>query len=147
MARRTTEGYIALHKKILDWEFFKDSNTFHVFMWILLNANYADGTVGIYKVKRGEVLTTYGQIASETGLTYDKVRTAISHLKIPRTITIKKHPKNIVISVVSYDRYQIKSQAKSQTRTQHNNKYNNSYEGSKTPSQEEKKKKEVFIEQ
>lgn len=147
MARRTTEGYIALHKKILNWDWYKDANTFRVFVHLLLNANFTDGQVGIYKIKRGEVITTYSQIADELGISYAQVRRSISHLKLTGTVTIKKHPKNLVISIVSYDRYQTKRQANGQTDGQHNNKYNNSYEESKASSQEGKGKKEVFIDQ
>ena len=32
------EGYIQIHRKILEWEWFDDHNTFRLFMYLLLKA-------------------------------------------------------------------------------------------------------------
>lgn len=147
MARRTTEGYIALHKKIMNWDWYKDANTFRVFVHILLNANFTDAYFLGYPIHRGQIATSYQSIADDLGITYAQARRSISHLKLTGELTVKKMPKFLVISIVSYDRYQTKGQANGQTDGQQYNKYNNSYEVAKRSSQEEKKKKEVFIEQ
>lgn len=36
------EGWICLHRKILKWEWYQDTNTFRVFIHLLLNANWED---------------------------------------------------------------------------------------------------------
>lgn len=107
--------FIKLDRNILDWGWYKDANTFRVFIHLLLKAQIKDEFYQGAKIKRGEVVTSYGSIAESLSLTYDQSRTAIEHLKSTHEITIKRHPKFLVVSIVKYNLYQDKSQSKSQS--------------------------------
>ncbi len=112
---RNATTFIKLDRNILDWGWYQDANTFRVFVHLLLTANIKDNYFMGVKIKRGEVATSYGSIAKKLSLTYDQSRTAVQHLQITNEITIKRHPKFLVISIVNYDRYQDKSQSRTQS--------------------------------
>lgn len=104
MAEKST--WIKIDRNILDWRWFKDSNTLQVFLWLLLSANVKkSGFMGV-EINRGEVATSYPSMAAHTGLTVNQVRTAISHLKTTGEITGKKYAKFSVFSIVNYSSYQ-----------------------------------------
>lgn len=100
-------GFIKLHRKLCDWEWYTDANTFRVFMHCLLKANYVDkkhrGTI----VKRGEFLTSYEVLSFELKLTVQKVRTSLTNLELTKEITRKSTSKGTKISICNYDTYQL----------------------------------------
>lgn len=98
--------YIKLFREILDWEWWHDINTFRVFVFLLLKANWKDCTWKGMVVKRGEYVSSYDKLAEDTDLTRDEVRTAIKHLKCTTEITTRSTRKYTVFTVVNYDLYQ-----------------------------------------
>ena len=91
---------------MINWEWFKDSSTLHVFIYCLLKANHKDQRYKGDVVKRGSFFTSRKIIAEETGMTERKVRTALEHLKMTNELTILTSSKGTVISVNNYDDYQ-----------------------------------------
>lgn len=104
MRDKTT--YISVDRNILEWRWFKDSKTFHVFMFLILKANIKENDFENAKVERGEIATSYASIAAQTGLTYSEVRGAVTRLKRSGEITVRKHSKFVVISIANYSYYQ-----------------------------------------
>jgi hypothetical protein len=82
-------GWIKTYRKMLAWEWFTDSNVVHVFLYLLLQANREAGKWKGIDVRCGQLITSANKIACDTGLTRQKVRTAISKLKTTNEITIK----------------------------------------------------------
>lgn len=113
---RDTTTFIKLDRNILDWGWYTDANTFRVFVHLLLKAQIKDEMYKGVKIKRGDVVASYGSIGKALCLTYDQSRTAIEHLKITNEITVKRHPKFLVISIVNYNRYQDKPQSRTQSK-------------------------------
>lgn len=111
--------YIKLDRNILNWEWYQNANTFRVFIHLLLKAQIKDETYQGVKIKRGDVVTSYGSLAKSLMITISQARTTINHLQMTGEIAIKRHPKFLVISILKYNLYQDKSQSKSQSnRTQ-----------------------------
>lgn len=104
MAEKTT--WIKLDRNILEWRWYQDANTFRVFMHLLLTANIEDKDFRKETIHRGETVISIGKMAKTLGITYDQVRTALTHLKDTNEITIKRMPKYLVISITNYNRYQ-----------------------------------------
>lgn len=100
------KGWIKLDRKILDWRWYTDANTFRVFIHLLLKANVKDNDFLNTTIHRGQLATSIGNIGKSTGMTYDQARTALEHLKETNEITITRMPKNLVISIVNYEKYQ-----------------------------------------
>ncbi len=102
------ETFIKLSRKILNWRWYEDSNTFRVFIHLLLTANIESHDFRDITVPRGSVITSYGKLASELGMSVQNVRTALDHLKSTGEVTSKQHSKFSMISIVNYDLYQAK---------------------------------------
>lgn len=99
-------GYIKLHRSMLDWEWYKDTNTKTLFLHCLLKANWKPGRFQGVDVPMGSFVTSYTSLSEETGLSERSIRTALTHLKATGELTVKRHPKFSVISIKNYCRYQ-----------------------------------------
>lgn len=111
----TKNGFIVIHRKITDWEWYTDASTFKVFMHLLLTANFSDQKFKGMTIKRGQRVASYESLAKETGLSVRNVRTAIKHLKSTNEVTSYSTPQYTVFSIVKYNDYQDKRQANRQT--------------------------------
>ena len=99
-------GFILLHRKIIEWEWYQNPNTFRVFLHCLLMANYTDGRFEGMDIKRGQFVTSLPNLAKQTSLSVQQVRTSLAHLKSTGEITDSSTSKFRVITVVKYDQYQ-----------------------------------------
>lgn len=99
-------GWISLHRQMIEWEWYTDANTCRVFLHCLLKANHTEKTWRGIAIKRGQFLSSYDSIASELKLTRQKVRTSIGKLKVTNEITIVSNPQSTMFTVVQYDKYQ-----------------------------------------
>lgn len=99
-------GYIKIHRKFLDWEWYADINTKVVFLHCLLMANWKDGRFMGYEIPRGSFATSYANLAEQTGLTKKQIRTALEHLKRTQEVALKRTPKFSIITVINYCKYQ-----------------------------------------
>ena len=98
--------YIKLYRSLLNWRWYKDGNTFRLFLHLLLKANIKDSDFENITVKRGEVITGRKQLADDLGMSERNVRTALNHLKSTNEVTSRKTSKFTIISIKNYDLYQ-----------------------------------------
>lgn len=99
-------GFILLYRQITEWEWYKNPNTFRVFLHCLLMANFTDGRFEGQDIKRGQFVTSLPSLSKQTRLSIQQVRTALDHLKSTGEITDRIFPKYRVITVVKYNDYQ-----------------------------------------
>lgn len=102
------EGWIKLHRSLLDWEWFGDSNTFHVFVYLILKSCNRDHVWRGTPIPRGSLITSIRKIADETGVTEKSVRTAIQRLREGKQIIVKPTNKHSLITICKYSIYQAK---------------------------------------
>lgn len=81
------DGFVQLHKKICDWEWYTDIPTKSLFLHILLKCNYKEAKWKGKKLNPWEFITSIEHLSLETGLTRQQVRTAIEKLKKTWEIT------------------------------------------------------------
>lgn len=91
-----------LHRKITEWEWYSDANTFRVFMHLLLTANYEDKRWRNIDVKRGQIITGRMELAQTLRLSERQIRTALDKLKMSGVITIKTTNQYSLITVENY---------------------------------------------
>lgn len=103
--------FIKLDRSIAKWRWFRDRNTLQLWIYILLNANVTDRDFMKITIHRGQLATSHQSLSEATGLTVNQVRTALEHLTSTGEITIRRHPKFLLISAVNYDLYQGWAQA------------------------------------
>lgn len=99
-------GWIKLHRKITEWEWYSDANTFRVFMHLLLTANYEDKRWRNIDVKRGQIITGRMELAQTLRLSERQIRTALDKLKMSGVITIKTTNQYSLITVENYSCFQ-----------------------------------------
>jgi len=99
-------GFIVLDRKIIEWEWFTDSITLHVWLYCLLSANWKKGRFMGIEVPRGSFVSSYPKMAKNAHISIQQARTAIFHLKSTGEITVKSYPKFSLITVNNYNRYQ-----------------------------------------
>lgn len=99
-------GYIKLDRKILKWGWYNDSNTFRVFVHLLLTANYSDSEFRGHTIKRGQLVTGRKKLSDQLKMTEREVRTALDHLKATNEIAIETTSQYSIITIENYNKYQ-----------------------------------------
>lgn len=99
-------GWTKLYRSFIKWEWFTVPNMVHVFIYCLLKANHKDKNYRGTLIKRGCFVTSREQIAIETGLSTQQVRTCLKKLKLTNDLTIKTSRKGTHIQIVNYNVYQ-----------------------------------------
>lgn len=102
------DGWVCLHRKILEWEWFDgESHHFKVFMYLLLKARINDGAWRGTPLKRGQIPTGRKKISSEIGIGEQRIRTVLNDLEKTGELTIKKTSKYSIITITNYETYQL----------------------------------------
>ena len=99
-------GYIKIYRDILEWEWWSDINTYRLFTYMLLKANWQDSKFRGINIPKGSFVSTLDKLSRETSLTINEVRTAIKHLQSTNEITNKSHGKYTVFTINNYCLYQ-----------------------------------------
>lgn len=119
-------GYILIHRKLKEWQWYKDSTTLHLFIDLLLEANYEDSKFKYIIVKRGQCLTSLKRMSENTGLTYQQIRTALSKLEKSGEINKQTTNRYSIITINKYNDYQeLNKQTTNKQQTNNNIKINN----------------------
>ena len=100
-------GWIKIHRSILDWEWYEDTNTFRLFIHLILKANHKDKNYKGKLIKRGSLVTGRELLSVETGLSVRQIRTCLERLKSTNEIAIKTNSKGTEIQIVKYEEYQL----------------------------------------
>lgn len=108
-------GFVKFDRKIANWRWYHDVNTFKLFFHLIITANYEPKPFENITVQRGQRVASYGTLAEETGLSVRNVRTAIRHLILTGEVTSKSTNKYSVFTIVNYDLYQDNRQTNRQT--------------------------------
>lgn len=111
-------GWIKLHRKILDWEWFTSPSTLQLFIYLLLRANKEDKKWRGILIKRGQLVTSVATIIEETKLSTQQVRTSLNRLKSTNEITSKTTNRFTLVTVCKYESYQLYEEAEQQTKQQ-----------------------------
>lgn len=113
-------GYIKLHRKMVDWRWYKDPNTFRVFIHLLLSASYKEEDYRGHHIMPGQVVCGRKQLAKELGMSEKAIRTALNHLKSTNEVTIKTTNKFSIITIEKWGKYQVEDSQKGQQKGQQN---------------------------
>lgn len=106
------QGYIKLHRKILDNGVFADAELLKVFVWCILKANTTPNVVYGRKVDVGEFITGRITASEELHLKPSTIYKRLHKLKSQGYINISSTTKNSLITVVNYKSYQLDDKPK-----------------------------------
>jgi len=108
------QGWVSLHRKLLENPIFKNHKLLQTFLYCLLKATHEDykALIGdqLVDLKPGQLATGRKAISQATNLTEQNVRTALSKLEKLGILTITPTTKYSIITVVSWDLYQQSNQ-------------------------------------
>lgn len=102
----TMEGWIKIHRGLLDWEWYSDTNCVRLALHLLLKANFQTRRWRGITVGRGQLVTSRAALARETGLSEREVRTAVSKLERSDFLTCRATSSYTVVTICNYERYQ-----------------------------------------
>ena len=132
-----TNGFIKIHRQITKWEWYQDTNTFRLFLHLLIKAQWEDGQYQGINIPRGSLITGRGKLAKELNMSERSVRTALEHLKSTNEVIISSTNKFSVITVTNYGLYQDANDEvanKGPTKRQQNDQQNDQQTTNKTTS-------------
>ena len=99
-------GWIKLHRKLVEWEWFKKSEMVHLFLYFMLLANHEEKKWSGQTIERGQFITGRFSLSENTGISEQTIRTCINKLKSTNEITTKSTNKYTIITITKYDDYQ-----------------------------------------
>lgn len=99
-------GWIKLHKKIREWEWYSDTPVRSVFIHLLLCANYETTVWKGTTIYAGQIPTGRKKIAEELGLSEQQVRRSLNTLANSQQITIQTTNRHSIITITQWELYQ-----------------------------------------
>jgi hypothetical protein len=92
------QGWIKLHRKIVDHEIWNDVNTFRLFVLLMINASHQDGTkINGIEIKKGQYLRSYSKLAED--LSYKEGRGTKKVAKSTVLRSVNKLVSNGMVSI------------------------------------------------
>lgn len=101
-------GWVKLHRKLLEWEWYQDAHMVHLLVHLLLTATHEDRKYKGLTIKRGQLVTTIKELAETLGTPESSTRLRIKRLKSCGFISIKVADNKTTITICNYDSYQMR---------------------------------------
>ncbi len=115
------QGYIAIHRQIVDSSFYKDSQAVHLWLHLIMKANHKDKCFMMngseITVKRGQLITGRKALSLETGIQESKIQRLLKAFEKCHMIEQQTNNRNRLITVLSYDSFQAGEQQMNNKRT------------------------------
>jgi DNA-binding transcriptional MerR regulator len=99
-------GWIKIHRKFLDWEWFNKSEAVHLFLYLVLKANHKDAQWQGIDIKKGQFITSFGKISADTGISLQVIRTLLKKFEKTNEINIQTTNKFTIVTLCKYECYQ-----------------------------------------
>ena len=101
-----SQGWIKIHRKLLDEPFFSSSEHVHLWIYLLLRANHKPRMVSDVVINRGQVLTGRNKLSESTGIGSSKVERILSFFESEQLIEQQTTNKFRIITIKKYNEYQ-----------------------------------------
>ena len=103
-------GWIKLHRKLIDKGYYKKSQYVHLWVHLLLKANHKPNEFMWNKeliiIKEGQLLTGRKELSKETGISQTTIERILNLLENEHQIEQQKTTKFRVITIINYKEYQ-----------------------------------------
>jgi len=137
-------GWIKIHRKFLDWEWFNKSEAVHLFLYMVIKANHKDNKWQGNDVKRGQFISSLGNISSATGITIQQIRTILKKLEKTNEIVVKSTSQFTIVTICKYECYQDENEDTNK-RITNNQQTTNKQSTTNKNEKKEKNEKEVIL--
>lgn len=106
------EGFIYLHRKLLDNPICQNPKYFSLWIILLLKASYIEKEMmwngGVVKLKPGQFITGREQLSKESGIPQTTVERILDYLQKQHQIGQQKNNRFRIITIENWDKYQLK---------------------------------------
>lgn len=99
-------GWIKLHRSLLEWEWWSDMNVRNLWLTILLLANHDEKKWQGQTIASGQLVTSLQHLAVRSGLSIQQTRTALEKLKSTGEINTQSTNRNTIITVIKWADFQ-----------------------------------------
>ena len=99
-------GWIKIHRKFLDWEWFNKSEAVHLFLFMLIKANHKSGKWQGIDIERGQFISSLANISNATGISIQTIRTILKKLEKTNEIELKSTSQYTIVTICKYECYQ-----------------------------------------
>lgn len=146
------DGWITLHRKFQDWEWYTAPNHSFLFIHLLMKANHKSGKWRGHNYKRGDVLTSLSKLAEETHLSKQNIRTILKNFASTGEVNTLPNTKLTHLSICKYDTYQSKGKEANTptntelTRSQHSPNTELTTNNNETTKQDNKEQRTINLE-
>lgn len=103
-------GWVKLHRKIVDWEWYDDHSTTRLFVHLLLTVGHEAKTYQGVEVPAGSRVCGRKKLSLETGLSEQTIRTSLKKLQESSQINQVSSRKHSIITVANWSDYQNSNQ-------------------------------------
>lgn len=135
-----SESFIKIVRKLIEWEWYNDSKMVHLFIHLLLKANFKNNNWRGVDVKRGQLVTGLNKLHEQTHISKQSIRTCLKKLQSTNEITLNSTSQYSVITLVNYEKYQT---FKDEINTQTNKPLTNDQHATNKPSTTREERKQV----
>lgn len=137
-------GFVKFDRKIANWRWYHDVNTFKLFFHLIITANYEPKPFENITVQRGQRVASYQSLAAETQMSVQNVRTALNHLISTGEVTRQSTSKYTVFTIVNYNMYQDNQQTNQQTANKQLTSNQQTANNNERKIKKDKKDKEIY---
>ena len=99
-------GYIKLHRKMLDWGWYQNQNVKDLFIHLLLIANFKESQFEDMTIYPGQIITSINSLSKGTGLSQKSVRNALSKLEKVGVLGKQTTSRFTLITIENWTSYQ-----------------------------------------
>jgi hypothetical protein len=99
-------GWIKLHRKFLEWEWYDDHNTTRLFLHMLMKANHEEKKWRGIMIQPGQFVGSVSKLSEEAGISARSIRTCIDRLKSTGEVTSETTNKYTLFTLVNWGMYQ-----------------------------------------
>ena len=99
-------GYVKLHRKMIEWGWYSNSVVKDTFLHLLMVAAFKPTTYLGYEIKPGQAVIGRKKLASDLGFSEQQIRTALKKLESTGEISIFSTNKFSIITIENWGFYQ-----------------------------------------
>ena len=99
-------GWIKIHRKLMEWEWYGEPNMVTMWIHLLLSANHKPKQWHGKIIERGQLVTSLESLANSCGLSFQQTRTCLDRLVNGNQIIKESTNKYTLITICKYEDYQ-----------------------------------------
>lgn len=102
----TDNSWIKLPRMFMNWQWYKNTNMVHLYLYLLLNANIEDKYYFGISIQRGECLVSLSTLSRDTGILRDSIKRYLKKLQATKEISYRKLSKGRIIVLLDFNKFQ-----------------------------------------